>query len=97
MHRTLVFLFCISSFAVSPADQRIAVARQQVDANPKAFQTYNELAFALCRKARDTSDVSLYAQATSAINRSLELSPGNYDAMNSVPPCSLASMSSPQP
>jgi tetratricopeptide (TPR) repeat protein len=81
MHRTLVFLFCISSFAVSPADQRIAVARQQVDANPKAFQTYNELAFALCRKARDTSDVSLYAQATSAINRSLELSPGNYDAM----------------
>jgi tetratricopeptide (TPR) repeat protein len=80
----LTILLLSSSFlvlAVSPADQRIAAARQQVDANPKAFQTYNELAFALCRKARDTSDISLYDQAASAVNRSLELSAGNYDAM----------------
>jgi tetratricopeptide (TPR) repeat protein len=80
----LIFLLLSSSFlalAVSPADQRIAAARQQVDANPKAFQTYNELAFALCRKARDTSDLSLYDQAAGAVNRSLELSAGNYDAM----------------
>jgi tetratricopeptide (TPR) repeat protein len=67
--------------AVSPADQRISVARQQVDANPKAFQTYNGLADALCRKARDTADISLYEQAAAAVNRSLELSAGNYDAL----------------
>jgi len=80
----LTILLLWSSFlalAVSPADQRIAAARRQVDANPKAFQTYNELAFALCRKARDTSDVSLYDQAATAVDRSLELSAGNYDAM----------------
>jgi tetratricopeptide (TPR) repeat protein len=65
----------------SPADQRIAAARQQVDANPKAFQTYNELAVSLCRKARDTSDISLYDQANTAVDRSVALSPGNYDAM----------------
>jgi len=81
--RLFVLLFS-SSFLVlgiSPPDQRIAAARQQVDANPEAFQTYNELAFALCRKARDTSDISLYDQAATTVNRSLELSPGNYDAM----------------
>jgi tetratricopeptide (TPR) repeat protein len=80
-----LFFLVLSSvslvLALSPADQRIAAARQQLEANPKAFQTYNELAFALCRKARDTSDLSLYDQAGAAVNRSLELSPGNYDAM----------------
>jgi tetratricopeptide (TPR) repeat protein len=82
MHLTLVFLLCVSSvLALSPADQRIAAARQQVDANPKAFQTYNDFAFALCRKARDTADISLYDQAATAVNRSLDLSPGNYDAL----------------
>jgi hypothetical protein len=66
---------------VSPVDQRIAAARQQVTANPKEVQTYNDLAFGLCRKARDTSDVSLYTKAAAALKRSLDLSPGNYDAM----------------
>jgi tetratricopeptide (TPR) repeat protein len=81
--RLTILLLCSSLFvlAASPADQRIAAARQQVEANPKAFQTYNELAFALCRKARDTSDISLYDQAESAVNRSLALSAGNYDAV----------------
>jgi len=82
MRLTILVLSCAASLlALSPADQRIAAARQQVDANPKAFQTYNELAFALCRKARDTSDISLYDQAATAVDRSLELSAGNYDAM----------------
>jgi tetratricopeptide (TPR) repeat protein len=89
MRLSLLFLSSVTSLlawqqsqpALSPADQRIAAARRQVDANPKAFQTYNELAAALCRKARDTADVSLYEQATAAVDRSLELSPGNYDAM----------------
>ncbi len=82
MRLSLLFLSAVSLvIAASPADQRIAAARQQVNANPKAFQAHNELAFALCRKARDTSDISLYDQAASAVNRSLELSAGNYDAM----------------
>ena len=70
-----------ASPSASYADQRIASARQQVAANPKAFQTYNDLATSLCRKARDTSDLSLYKEAENAVNRALELSPGNYDGM----------------
>jgi len=88
MRLTLISVFSVSFLLAgqqpptsSPADQRVAAAHQQVDANPKAFQTYNELAVSLCRKARDTSDISLYDQAQTAINRSLALSPGNYDAM----------------
>jgi tetratricopeptide (TPR) repeat protein len=70
-----------SSPSISFADQRVALARQQVATNPKGFQTYNDLATALCRKARDTSDVSLYKEADVAVNRSLELSAGNYDGV----------------
>src|SRR5450432_2305964 len=64
----------------SPADSRIAAARKEITANGKAFQYYNELASALCRKARDTADVSLYDEAQVALDRALQLSPGNYDA-----------------
>jgi tetratricopeptide (TPR) repeat protein len=89
MRLSFLLLFCASFLlawqqapaSVSPADQRLAAARQQVSANGKAFQTYNELAVSLCRKARDTSDVALYDQANAAVDRSLALSPGNYDAM----------------
>ncbi len=70
-----------SSVIVSPAGQRTAAARKQVEANQKAFQLYNELAAALCREARDNSDISFYDQANLAVDRSLALSPGNYDAM----------------
>jgi tetratricopeptide (TPR) repeat protein len=65
---------------LSPVDLRIAAARKQLDANAKAFQVYNELAAALCRKARDRDDPALYSEAKTAVDRSLELSPGNYDA-----------------
>jgi tetratricopeptide (TPR) repeat protein len=83
MRLSLLFLSCASFLLAwqSPADPRIAAARQQMAANPKAFQTYNELAAGLCRKARDTSDITLYDQANDAVDRSLALSPGNYDAM----------------
>lgn len=70
-----------ASPVLSYADQRIAQARQQVAANPKAFQAYNDLASSLCRKGRDTADLSLYKEAGVAVKRSLELSPENYDAL----------------
>lgn len=77
---------CLFAWQPSPtplsyADQRIALARQVVAADPKAFQGYNDLASALCRKARDMSDLRLYQEAEKAVNRSLQISPGNYDAM----------------
>src|SRR5947209_3234915 len=42
----------------SPADARIAAAQSRVGANAKSWQPYIDLAAALCRKARDTEDVT---------------------------------------
>lgn len=47
---------------------------------PKTVQAYNELADGLCRKAHYTGDLALFTQADDALKKSLELSPGNYDA-----------------
>ncbi len=66
--------------AVSPPDRRIDAAQRIVKSKPDSFQSYNDLAYALCRKARDTGDISLYDQADTALKRSLQLSPDNYDA-----------------
>ncbi len=63
----------------SPVLRRIAAAQKKVQTNPSA-QSYNDLAFALCRQARDNGDQVSYDQANSALEHSLQLSPGNYDA-----------------
>lgn len=65
---------------ISPADARITAAQKKIKASPDSFQSYNELAFAFCRKARDTGDLAFYDQAQTALDHSLKLSSGNYDA-----------------
>jgi tetratricopeptide (TPR) repeat protein len=64
----------------SPVDRRIAAARKQIEANPKSASAFNELAFALIRKGRDFRDEALYTEAAGALDKSLQLSAGNYDA-----------------
>jgi tetratricopeptide (TPR) repeat protein len=86
MRTALLFLSTVSVLAAwqqtpTHADQRIAMARQQIAGDGKAFQGYNQLATALCRKGRDTSDVAYYNEAKVAVDKSLELSAGNYDAV----------------
>src|SRR6516162_2399247 len=65
---------------LSPAERSIAQAEKLIAKNPKDFETYNALALALSRRARETSDVKFYAQAEQALQRSFEISPGNFDA-----------------
>ncbi len=64
---------------LSPAEQSMAVARRLIEKNPKNFEAYNALALALSRRARETSDVSFYTQAEAALQKSFEISPGNFD------------------
>src|SRR5664280_1004314 len=64
---------------LSPAEQNIAVANKLIEKNPKNYEAYNALALALSRRARETSDVAFYAQAETALQRSFEISPGNFD------------------
>jgi tetratricopeptide (TPR) repeat protein len=61
-------------------EQRIAMARQAIAANPKAVQGYSELAAALVRRARETGDSKYCAEADRAASDSLRLAPGSFDA-----------------
>src|SRR5215831_10256509 len=64
---------------LSPAERSIAQAKKLIAKNPKDFEAYNALALALLRRARETSDVKFYAEAEEALERSFEISPGNFD------------------
>jgi tetratricopeptide (TPR) repeat protein len=64
---------------LSPAQHSIAAAQKLLDKNPKDFEAYNALALALSRRARETSDVSYYAQAEEALQKSFAISPDNFD------------------
>lgn len=63
----------------SPAERSIAQATRLIEKNPKNFEAYNALALALSRRARETSDVSYYTQAESALRQSFTISPDNLD------------------
>jgi tetratricopeptide (TPR) repeat protein len=63
----------------SPAEQSISQAQRLIEKNPKNYEAYNALAFALSRRARETSDVRFYAQAEETLKKSLEISPDNFD------------------
>jgi len=64
---------------LSPAEQSITAARKEIEKKPAQFAGYNQLAIALSRRARETSDVNYYAQAEEALKKSLELAPGNME------------------
>jgi tetratricopeptide (TPR) repeat protein len=63
----------------TPAQRRIAAARQAIAANPDRYEPYNDLALGLTRRARETADPTLYAQAEEALQDSFRLSPGNLE------------------
>ncbi len=65
--------------SLSPAQQNIAAVQQKIAAKPGEFQLHNELAAALIRRARETSDPNYLDQAGVAVQKSLQLSPGNFE------------------
>src|SRR5262245_55587029 len=65
---------------LTPAEQSIASAKKEIAKKPMSYFGYNQLAIALSRRARETSDVTFYAQAEDALKNSLELSPNNLEA-----------------
>jgi tetratricopeptide (TPR) repeat protein len=66
---------------VSPAEERIQTAENAIKNNPQRFQAYNDLAFALISRARETSDAKCYSQAAEAVEKSLRLAPDNSEAV----------------
>jgi tetratricopeptide (TPR) repeat protein len=65
---------------LSPAERSIETAQRMIEKNPKNFDAYNALAYALSRRAREVSDVAFYARAQDALQKSLAIAPGNPGA-----------------
>ena len=64
----------------TPAEQRIAAAREAVDLHPKRVDGWNDLALALARRARETSDPKFYQEAWAATERALAVEPNHLEA-----------------
>ncbi len=84
---TAVFLLLSATFAaaqnvtasLSPAERSMVSARRAIAAKPSQYSGYNQLAIALARRPRETSDPKYYAQAQDALKKSFDLSPGNLE------------------
>jgi tetratricopeptide (TPR) repeat protein len=64
---------------LSPAERSISEARKSIEKKPAQYAGYNQLAIALARRARETSNVAYYTQAEDALKKSLELAPANLE------------------
>ena len=62
----------------SPAQERIDAVKQQILANPKKVQAYNDLATAYVRRARETADPRYYQDASEALSQGLRLDAGDF-------------------
>jgi len=90
MKRMFAFLLLIAGLCASaqtnntkpdpsPAERSIAEARKSIEKKPTQYAGYNQLAMALARRARETSEVTYYAEAEDALKKSFELAPANLD------------------
>ena len=70
-----------SAALASPALTRIAEARAEIKKDPNRFQGHNDLALALVRRARETSDPAYYQEAEQNVNAGLRLAPDNFQLL----------------
>jgi tetratricopeptide (TPR) repeat protein len=64
----------------SPAQLRIEAAEKILQKQPNRYQALNDLALALVRRARETGDDTYFHQARVAVESSLRIQPGNFEA-----------------
>ena len=69
----------VATADLSPAQRGVVEAQRLINEKPAQVNGYNLLASALIRRARETSDPSYYGQAEEAVQKSLKLSPDNFD------------------
>lgn len=62
----------------TPAQRRIAAAETAAARDPQAVAPRVELAMALARRARETSDPAFYARALETLGQAEKMSPGDY-------------------
>lgn len=86
MKKTLAMFLLLTTSVIaqsaptqSPAEIAIANAQKTIQRKPTQFSGYNQLAIALARRARETSDVNFYTQAEEALKKSQQLAPENFE------------------
>ena len=62
----------------TPAQKRIAAARQQLTTDPQKIEAWNELAIALLRRARETADPANLNEANEALLQGLKLNSTDF-------------------
>jgi tetratricopeptide (TPR) repeat protein len=75
---TSVLLGKAETQQLTPAEQRIAAARQQVASDPKKPEAYNSLALAFINRAHETESPDYDRQAADAIATGLSLAPQDF-------------------
>lgn len=63
----------------SSAQRAVDAAQEQIKREPKSADSYNELARALVRRARESGDPDYYRQAQQAVDDSLRIAPDNFE------------------
>jgi tetratricopeptide (TPR) repeat protein len=63
------------------SNAEIAAAQKIIEKIPDAPNGYNKLAVAYIRRARESGDFGLNANAQAAVDRALEIDPVNYDSL----------------
>ncbi|HEY0759575.1 MAG TPA: tetratricopeptide repeat protein [Acidisarcina sp.] len=63
---------------LSPAQQRIDVARRHISADPKRLQSYNDLATAYLSRARESADPRFLKDAQQTLDQSLAIDGGDF-------------------
>jgi tetratricopeptide (TPR) repeat protein len=76
-----VLLLTAAAFGATPAETAIEKAQADIAKHPDHAPSYNVLAMAYARRARETSDVEYYAKAEETLKRAFALAPDNYDGL----------------
>jgi tetratricopeptide (TPR) repeat protein len=63
----------------TPAQRKIAWAEAGIRAHPERSQPYNDLAVAYVQRVRETADLSYYAEAETALQKSFQITPDNLE------------------
>jgi tetratricopeptide (TPR) repeat protein len=63
---------------LTPAEQRIAAATQQIAKDAKHTEAYTDLVLAYIRRARETGNSAWYEQADAALANGLRVTPGDF-------------------
>lgn len=81
---SIVTLIATGAFAqttISPAENSVRKAQAEIAKHPGHAPYYNALAMAYARRAREISDNAFYDKAEETLKKSLELAPGNLEAL----------------